>query len=34
MVMLPMTLDDPSPPKTTPISTFYITHHVFVVGEQ
>jgi len=31
--MLPMTLGDPQLPKTTIISTFYITFHTFIVGE-
>jgi len=33
MVMLPMTLGDPYPLKTTPISTFYVAFHIFVVGK-
>jgi len=33
MIMLPMTLGDPEPSKTTPISTFCVAFQMFVVGE-
>jgi len=32
MIMLPMTLGDPYPLKTTPISTFCIAFRVFLMG--
>jgi len=32
--MLPMTLGDPWPPKTIPISTFCVAFRIFVADEQ
>ena len=33
MVMLPMPLNDSEPPQTTPVSTFCVFFHIFVMDE-